>query len=85
LKSKTKNTYLKIDTALCNGCRACELACSFHLKGFCDPTISRIKITRDNETGEISCDIPSSCPECSYEAEPPCVAACPTGALTTRE
>ncbi len=73
---------LKIDTTLCNGCRACELACSFHLKGVCDPTISKIKITRDNETGDVFCDLPPSCPECSFEAKPPCIDACAIGALT---
>ena len=84
MESKTKEISLKVDTALCNGCRACELACSFYLKGICDPTISKIKITRDNETGEVFCDIPLSCPECSSEAEPSCVSSCTTGALTTK-
>ena len=83
--SKAKEIGLKINTALCNGCRACELACSFYLKGVCDPTISKIKIARDNETGEVFCDLPSSCPECSSEAEPPCVTACAIGALTIKE
>lgn len=85
MDSKTKEINLQIDIALCNGCRACELACSFYLKGICDPTISKIKVTRDNETGDIFCDLPSSCPECSFETEPPCVAACTIDALTVRE
>jgi len=85
LDSKTKEISLQIDSALCNGCRACELACSFCLEGICDPTISKIKVTRDNEAGEIFCDLPLSCPECSFEAEPPCVASCAIGALTVKE
>lgn len=85
MDSKSKETYLEINIPLCTGCRSCEIACSFHLKGVCDPTISKIKITRDNEIGEIFCELPQSCPECSFEAEPPCVSSCATGALTIRE
>jgi Fe-S-cluster-containing dehydrogenase component len=72
---------LTINSALCTGCRACELACSFHTEKICDPSISKIKINRNHETGEIIHDIPSACAGCSSEIEPACVAACPTGAL----
>lgn len=82
---KVKEISLGIDTSICTGCRACELACSFYLKEVCDPTVSKIKITRDNETGEIFCDLPLSCPECSFAAEPPCVSSCGIHALTVRE
>jgi len=84
LDSKAKEISLEINIPLCTGCRACELACSFRLKEVCDPAISKIKITRENETGEIFCDLPLSCLECSFEAEPPCVSSCGTGALTIR-
>ena len=72
---------LVCNTPLCTGCRACEIACSFYLKGICDPMVSKIKIIRDNETGEIFCDLPLSCPECDFEDEPPCVSFCEIGAL----
>lgn len=84
MEAKAKVVALEIDNSLCTGCRACELACSLYLVGRCDPTISRIKIIRDNETGDVFCDLPLSCPECSLEAEPPCVASCGIGALTKK-
>ena len=72
---------LTINSALCTGCRACELACSFHTKKVCDPAISKIQINRNNETGEIIYNVPLLCEGCSSEIEPACVSACPTGAL----
>lgn len=84
MDSKAKERGLKINILLCTGCRACELACSFYLKGVCDPSVSEIKIIRDNEKGEIYCDLPLSCPKCSFEAEPPCVYFCGIGALTIK-
>ena len=85
MDSQAKEAVLVIDTHLCTGCRACELACSFCLKGYYDPAISRIKITRDNEKGKILCQFPRSCPECSYQVEPPCVESCGPRALTLRK
>ena len=85
MDSRAKEIGLEIDISLCTGCRACELACSFYCVGACDPAISKIKITRDNETGEILCDLPLSCPECSFETKPLCVSSCGTHALTIRE
>jgi len=85
LDSQVKRIGLKINTLLCTGCRACELACSFYLSEYCDPAISRIEITRDNEKGEILCQLPLSCPVCSFEIEPPCVYSCGPAALTMKE
>ena len=61
------------------------VACLPYLKGVCDPAVTKIKIIRDNETGEIFCNTPSSCPECSFETEPLCVSFCEIGALTISE
>ena len=85
MNSRAKEISLEISLPICTGCRACELACSFYLHQICNPAISKIKITRDNETGEIFCDLPPSCLECSSEAEPLCVSSCGTGALRVKE
>jgi Fe-S-cluster-containing hydrogenase component 2 len=84
LDSRAGKIYLKFNASLCNGCRACELACSFCLEGICDPSVSKIRIIRNNATGEIFSEIPSSCPQCSFEVQPCCVSFCAIGALTIR-
>ena len=84
MESENKELSLETKLPLCTGCQACEVACSFYLKGVCAPALSKIRITRDNETGRVFCDLPASCPECSFETEPACVASCPTGALTIK-
>ena len=84
MDSEQEEKRLEINIPLCRACWACELACSFYLNEVCDPKLSRIKITRDNEIGEVFCELPVSCPECSFEVEPPCVFSCKIHALTTK-
>jgi len=58
-----------IDTVTCVGCRACEVACSFHHKKIFQPSISSIEVKRwekegrfgivvhtKDENGRIACD-----------------------------
>jgi Fe-S-cluster-containing dehydrogenase component len=64
---------------LCNGCRSCELACSFALTREFNPEKSSVKVTKIYSQG---LDIPLV--GCSIEcrSDPPkCVDICPTGAL----
>jgi len=68
-----------IEKEKCVGCRACELACSFHrTKEFC-PESSSIRIFFTND-GDLEIDISSEC-NCSDKNNLPCVEFCPTQAL----
>ena len=85
MEYKTKGIAVEIDISVCTGCRACELACSFFVQGVCDPAISKIRIIRNNQTGEVMCRLPLSCPECVFEVMPLCVYSCGIGALRIKE
>ena len=69
------------DVGTCVGCRLCELACSFHHNGVFSPEKSSIKVSRDNQNGEIELFIDSTCDSCEGEASPLCVEYCIYGAL----
>lgn len=60
----------------CTGCRACELACSFHHESVFSPTKSRIRVVRIDEEG---IDVPVGCEHCDSAV---CMLVCPTKALT---
>ncbi|MDI6823520.1 MAG: 4Fe-4S dicluster domain-containing protein [Bacillota bacterium] len=68
-----------VDPALCSGCRACEVACSFGHEGVFGPGLARIRVVKVEEEGY---DRPVVCHQCR---RPPCAQACPTGALTRDE
>jgi anaerobic carbon-monoxide dehydrogenase iron sulfur subunit len=72
-----RSLCLKLDN--CCGCRACELACSFHLSNAFNPEASAIKVNRYN--GDLKLVINSSCDLCKEEDFPLCVKYCPSGAL----
>ncbi len=67
---------LLFNAELCTGCRACELACSFHFEGKFVPSKSRIKIVRMDEEG---IDVPVGCEHCDDAV---CMLVCPVKALT---
>ena len=59
----------------CTGCGLCEHACSFeHEKEF-NPSLSRIKVERNESRGFFT---PCVCTQCEYA---PCIKVCPTDAL----
>ncbi len=68
--------HIVVDEARCSGCRACELACVARRHGRYGTAVARIRVVKIEAQG---IDRPSLCRQC---ADAPCVAACPTGALT---
>jgi carbon-monoxide dehydrogenase iron sulfur subunit len=60
----------------CVGCRVCELVCSERHEGVFHPSRSRIRVLSFDETVQ---DIPIVCQQCP---DAPCLAACPSGALS---
>ncbi|MCL4425405.1 MAG: TIGR04076 family protein [Firmicutes bacterium] len=67
---------LLVNTAVCSGCRSCELACSFAHEESFDPTVARIQVKKDEPAG---LDFPVACRQCGVAS---CVNACPEGALS---
>lgn len=72
---------LLINARACNGCRFCELACSFHHRGVFAPEESSIKILSDCREGKIQLTVDSTCDLCRSEPEPLCTLHCFSGAL----
>jgi carbon-monoxide dehydrogenase iron sulfur subunit len=87
--------YLSIHHEKCTGCRACELACSYHHTKVFNPRLASLHIQRNEREGTISIipwnNLPENdkesrlpCDRCHGEAEPFCVKYCPTGAIAKK-
>jgi carbon-monoxide dehydrogenase iron sulfur subunit len=63
----------------CSGCRACQVACVAEHEGCFGVSMARIRVVKEEAAG---LDEPHICRLCRRA---PCVAACPTGALTKDE
>ena len=70
---------LIIDYDLCSGCRVCELICSMEHAGVFKPSISRIRVVKNDK---LSIDVPLVCIQCE---SPACVNICPAKALSKDE
>jgi anaerobic carbon-monoxide dehydrogenase iron sulfur subunit len=66
---------ITVDSSVCTGCRACEMACSFAHTDTFSSDLARIRIAKKEEVGM---DVPIVCQMCW---RPACVDACPVGAL----
>ncbi|MBL7178076.1 MAG: 4Fe-4S dicluster domain-containing protein [Desulfobacteraceae bacterium] len=72
---------ITINHESCTGCKTCEMLCSLHHFGECNPVRSAIRIIRRERDGLVFC-LPLVCQQC----EPaPCVEACPTEAFSRDE
>jgi Fe-S-cluster-containing hydrogenase component 2 len=74
--------YILLDASKCKGCRACELACSFHHSGhkLFGPAMSSTRVSRNNDTAKITMSIDSTCDFCFGEEQALCVKYCAYGA-----
>lgn len=71
------------DLGPCAACRACEVVCSFHHTGQCDPAASSIRIALNRSNGSLRITLLATCDRCAGEADGPlCVRSCALGALT---
>ncbi len=70
--------YLLVDTKKCQGCISCMLACSLVHEGVENPSLARIQVIQ-NSFEKFPNDL--TLVQCRQCVEPPCVEACPTGAL----
>jgi len=73
------------NATLCYGCRACQLACSFHQTGSFWPERSSIQVSRNPQNGLVQWAMSSTCDGCKAEEVPLCVKYCSYQALKEAE
>lgn len=75
MREKMRETMTVIvDPAKCTGCDLCRLACSFAREGSFHPRASRVGVAGEDRAGFS----PLLCRNCE---KPPCLDACPSGAI----
>lgn len=81
-------TELIIRSEVCSGCRACEMACSFHHTSTFGRENSSIQVNRNEREGKFEIVLHESdggerpaCDGCVEEEEPACVKFCPINAI----
>lgn len=78
-ESSPSNMFVASDSAICGGCRRCEMACSLFHHGECNMELASIHVNKDVFSGEYEVE---TCRQCK---EPECVAACPVQAISVDE
>ncbi|MCL5263715.1 MAG: TIGR04076 family protein [Chloroflexi bacterium] len=67
--------HMIVDAAVCSGCRACEMICSFTHESVFSPELSRVQVAKDEPAGK---DTPFVCRQCGNAR---CLEVCPKNAL----
>ena len=88
---------LKVSNEKCTGCRACEVACSYHHdEGIFNPRAASLQVCRNEKEGKFSIilygDMPEEkregrfpCDLCKDEPQPLCVRYCRPKAIAIEE
>jgi carbon-monoxide dehydrogenase iron sulfur subunit len=72
--------FISVDHSVCTGCRTCEVVCSLHHFGECNPARSAIRVIRREKGGLVS-SFPFVCQQCKQAS---CIEACPSQALSRK-
>ena len=84
---------LMVNNEKCTGCKACEIACSYHHGKIFNPKLASLHIHHAEREGRMSIllygDLTEKerqkrfpCDQCAGETEPMCVKYCAPGAIT---
>lgn len=70
---------IQIDSSICRGCEACQLACSLIHEGVSNPLLARLRVTKDMEHYLFNVVL---CEQChTLDQVPACIDACPSEAI----
>ena len=69
--------FISVNPKDCTGCRECEIICSLHHYGECNPELSAVRVVRNEGLG-LAEPVPLVCQQCD---EPACLDACPEDAI----
>lgn len=78
---------LRVRKDRCTGCRICTTYCSFHHERMIWPSLARVRVEAETDSGPFS---PQVCRQCdahraSEDTLAPCAAACPVEAIRLEE
>lgn len=79
-----QNARVFFDASRCTGCRACEVACSFHHNRNFNPQQSSVRVGMNKRTGEVTLYFTVTCDLCERQEIPSCIAACAPKALVLK-
>ncbi len=77
------NYTIQVNEKACTGCKACQLACSFHRSGCLDLEDACLRIERDGCGSRITATfLAEFCDMCPEETVPYCIKFCAADALS---